>query len=477
MVSMTKETMVQYLKDYAYIQNFVIKNRKNSIYEEFIKYMISSGRYEDATRDYYDKMQRVYANYIYLKYFSFLEDFLLNKDDYLSNNDLNGLENNCTFFTNPKGITNKRIVQLIRDAFNHNDEQDFEKFKMSVNGRYFQIEFKDIRTNKEIEKNIPVKPFIMKFNVEYLINVYNVITNKRQNLLFVSFDIPEDFNIYSDDLDSELDKIIIVHYYFKNKLPKEVIDKFNDFSKTKGYTNEELLERSKQMHEYAKSLGDCVEYRLTHEQKNKIKSLITRYKKYYPDLLKQDINTVMFYFLYKEIPIPALKNRLIDNQIILLSYYMDWNLSLEEILNRVVRIVNEEEIPKSYDEIDKMIHEGINSKNKVFQMRLFKDMLDGEFIQVFPLVMYIDAVITHCCTDEEICIDNVTYSKRKIRNCLVHGRWFVSANNEIVMFDADPRNVNDYKLEYIGKISVDSFVDWANNYMKSYGKENKKNKM
>ena len=64
-------------------------------------------------------MQRVYANYIYLKYFSFLEDFLLNKDDYLSNNDLNGLENNCTFFTNPNGITNKRIVQLIRDAFNH----------------------------------------------------------------------------------------------------------------------------------------------------------------------------------------------------------------------------------------------------------------------------------------------------------------------------------------------------------------------
>lgn len=110
MVSMTKETMVQYLKDYAYIQNFVIKNRKNSIYEEFIKYMISSGRNEDATRDYYDKMQRVYVNYIYLKYFSFLEDFLLNKDDYLSNNDLNGLENNCTFFTNPKGITNKRII-------------------------------------------------------------------------------------------------------------------------------------------------------------------------------------------------------------------------------------------------------------------------------------------------------------------------------------------------------------------------------
>ena len=72
--------------------------------------MISSGRNEDATRDYCDKMQRVYVNYIYLKYFSFLEDFLLNKDDYLSNNDLNGLENNCAFFTNPKGITNKKII-------------------------------------------------------------------------------------------------------------------------------------------------------------------------------------------------------------------------------------------------------------------------------------------------------------------------------------------------------------------------------
>ena len=476
MVSMTKETMVQYLKDYAYIQNFAIKNRENSIYEEFIKYMILSGRNEDATRDYYDKMQRVYANYIYLKYFSFLEDFLLNKDDYLSNNDLNGLENNCTFFTNPKGISNKRIVELIRDAFNHNDDQDFEKFKMSVNGRYFQIEFKDIRTNKEIEKNIPVKPFIMKFNVEYLIRVYNVITNKRQNLLFVSFDIPEDFNIFSDDLDSELDKISFVHYYFKNKMSKEIIDRFKSFSNTKGCSNEELLEKSRQMHEYAKSLGDCTEFKLTDEQKNKIKSFIIRYKQYYPDLLNQDINFIMFYFLYKVIPIPGLKNKLIDNQIILLNYYMDWSLSLEEIFNRIARIVNKEKIPNSYDDIDKMIHERISEKSEAFQMRLFKDMLDGEFIQVFPIIMYIDAVITHCCTDEEICIDNVTYSKRKIRNCLVHGRWYISANNEIVMFDADPRNVNDYKLEYIGKISVDSFVDWANNYMKSYGKENNTNR-
>ena len=72
--------------------------------------MISSGRNEDETRDYYDKKQRVYVNYIYLKYFSFLEDFLLNKDDYLSNNDLNRLENNCTFFTNPKEINNKKII-------------------------------------------------------------------------------------------------------------------------------------------------------------------------------------------------------------------------------------------------------------------------------------------------------------------------------------------------------------------------------
>ena len=37
MVSITKETMVQYLKDYAYIQIFVMKNLK----KEFMKNLLN----------------------------------------------------------------------------------------------------------------------------------------------------------------------------------------------------------------------------------------------------------------------------------------------------------------------------------------------------------------------------------------------------------------------------------------------------
>lgn len=172
--------------------------------------MTAEGRIEDITEEYYKKMLRIYRSYNQFKEFSIIEDFLLNRDDYLSNNDLEEIEKYCYFKTKPSNISNKKIVQLIRDAFNHNDQVGTEKFKISENGKYFEIKFKDVRTDKEKLANLPQKTIIIKLDNNCLFNISRIISEKKQNVLFLSYDIPDDFNIYADNLDRELDKIKII---------------------------------------------------------------------------------------------------------------------------------------------------------------------------------------------------------------------------------------------------------------------------
>lgn len=472
MISMSKEQMIKYLKDYASVQYLTSKYPNTPIGKLFKGYMIQQGRFNDVTREYFDIMRRVYTTYTYLKRFSFTEDFLLNRDDFLSNDDLEGIKDGCTVYTDLTNITNKKVIQLIRNAFNHNDSLDIDRFKMSLNARFCEIEFKDIRTQKEKDQNLPSKPVKIKFDSNYIIKVSNKINEESQSILCWSYDIPEDFNIFAKDLNSELDKITFIHYYFNKKMSKPIREQFNELGKSIGLTNEELLKKSKSLENLAKSIGEYKEIKLTQEQKEKIIYMINIHKEDYPDLLDEDINAIMFYFLNRVIPIPGFKIMLLDNQHILSDgYYTDFDICLNEIIKRLALVYNNQPKPKTYDYIDNEIHDGLKSKGRPFILRFYKDLLDQEFIQGCPIIMYIDAVVTQYCKDEIIKIDGIEFSKEKIRNSFAHGRWFISDKQEIIMYDADPRNINDYNLELIGKIKVASFEEWADKYMENTQKE------
>lgn len=477
MISMSKEKMIKYLRDYASLLYMAMQNPEKRIGSLFDLYMFQEGRMQDDTREYYDTMRRVYSDYISFKKFSIIEDFLLNRDDYLNNNELSGIETDCQIIEAPPGLTNKKIVQLIRNAFNHNNSNDIERFKISVNGRYFEIEFKDIRTSKEIENNMPPKPVKIKFNKNYLYKVNDIINKKRQNQFIISFNIPDGFNFYSDNLDKELDKVSIKHYHFQKKIPKERIEKFNELSDTKGLTYEKLLIRSDELHDFAKIISEPTTYNLTEEQKKKIISLIERYKKMYPELLEDNMYAMMYYFLEKVIPVPSFKNRMFSRQVILSEWYLcDVDLSEKEILNRIGRVITETEKPKSYDEFDCEIHDELSKTKKSFQVGLYNDMLDGEITALIPLIMYVDSVITHYCTEDEITIDSITYSTERVRNSFVHVRWFIDENMNLIMFDADPKNINSYNLDYVGKINIESFVIWSDDYIDKKSKAKNKRK-
>ncbi len=453
MIAMTKFEMVRYLKDYADLQYLMMQHPNQQIGILFDRLMQSKGRFEDDTIEYYDIMRRVYMNYNFMKEFSYLEDFLLNRDNYVNDNDLDEIIPENTYSTNMGSISKKRLLQLIRNTFNHNDSDDVDRFKMSVNGRKIEIEL----------LSGPVK---IKFDITKLYDAYNNMIEHRRNNLNVSFDIPDDFDINSENLFEELDKIKFVHYYFNKPLDNSTLVQFDQLNDTRGLSNEEIGQRSEMFTTLSSSISAPVKFDLVKEQKKKIESYIQRYKKQNPEFLEQDINNVMFYFLKKVIPVPLFKNGILDNQIMYCERFMqDVNETQNNILREVHTVLEGNNPFNPNDSFDQETFKLLNLRKPVDNLEFFKDLLDGEMTAGIPIITYIDSVITHCCKEKTINIDGINYSVEKIRNSFAHGRWYISVDNSIMMYDADPRNIQDYNLEFVGKINVGSFEEWADTFV------------
>lgn len=459
MIAMTKFEMVRYLKDYADLQYLMMQHPDQQIGILFDRLMQSKGRFEDDTREYYDRMRRVYMNYNFMKKFSYSEDFLLNRDNYINDNDLDEIIPENTYSTNMGSISKKKLLQLIRNTFNHNDSEDVDRFKMSVNGRKIEIELLS-------------GPVRIKFDTTKLWDVYNNMIKHRRNNLNISFDIPDDFDINSENLFDELDKIKFVHYYFNGALPNSTIAQFNKLNDTRGLSSEEIGQRSEMFENLSSSISAPVKFDLTVEQKKKLESYIQRYRKQNPEFLEQDINNVMFYFLIKVIPVPLLKDWILDNQILFCERFMeDVNETQNSILKNVHGILRGNNPFNHDDSFNQETFELINKRKPVDNLRFFKDLLDGEMTAGIPIITYIDSVITHCCKEETINISGIDYSVEKIRNSFAHGRWYITIDNSIMMYDADPRNVQDYNLEFVGKIDVGAFEEWADTFVEQNKKK------
>lgn len=464
MISMSKYEMVQYLKDYSMLSYLMIHNSKETIGVLFDNYMIKSKRYNCDNIEYYDRMRRTFQIYVIMKIFSFTEDYLLNQDNFLNDNDLNDIIPDHTYTTNLDGLSKKKIIQLIRNGFNHNNDSDkVDRFKISKNAKNIEIEF--LKIKRSSGKFEPVK---MKLSTENLLSIYNDMTLNRQNILSVSFDIPEDFDMNSNDLYHELSKIRFVHYYFTSKLSKETIKKFNDIENAIKSTRDDILKYSELFNHLSSELGECVSYGLNDDQKRKLVHYLSSYKKCYNFYTTDDKNAVLFYFLSNVIPIAGMKLRTLYNQIFISERFMlDVDVSFSKIVDQVASItlngINPFDFEDSWDQ--DTYNMMANQKNTI-NHSIFRDILDGETFSGLPLIMYIDAVVTQCCKPgETIDIDGNSYPIEKIRNSLAHGRWFLTTNMYICFYDANTRNVNDYKLEFVAKLRIESLIKWADQYL------------
>ena len=445
MISMTNLEMVKYMRDFASIRMLHYKKGDILLTDAFKEYKTLNNELEDINPDYYKTMSRVYDAYTVLRLFSYYEDFLLNKDDNVFNRDLKDFKHNCTFYERDN-VNTKRIIQSVRNAFNHNNNGEF---KVSKNGKNFEVDIPDVRTAREIRKGFKPRKLHMKFPIEYVEELHSLIARMSKTVLYSSFVVPDDFNIEAEDLNKELNKIRFQRFYFKRRLNEQEIEllrKLNDVYSPVYLSNcEEAMKIVNQ-------IGYCSTQRLNQNQKNKIIQILSFYKKNNFDLA-QDRNNILYYILPIVIPIPITKSKELKN---------------ENMLNRIILGSD-----CSYNTIGDAITDKVKSGENDRFIEMYRNIIEEDFMVGLPLVLYIDSVINHLCDDEEITIDGKTYKRSSIRNSLVHGRWIISSDEELILYDADPRNENDLRIREIGKINLVLFAKWANDYINE--KENKQN--
>lgn len=461
---MSKETMITCLKDYAKIQKLLVHNPNVPIEEIFKYYMQSIGSPEKATEEYYHLTRDVYVIYNVLKNYSIIEDFLLNQNNYLNNNDLYEMSNNYCIIDLPINTSNKKIAQHIRNTFNHNDAITFDRFRISEDAKQIEIELKDTRTKTEKNQNLPEKHLQLIFTIDDLVKINNIIDSKRENQLYLHFDIPDDFNIFADNIDEEIDRIQFVHPYHNGKLSREVINKFNELGNFKELkTEQDFKERKEELNNYSNILGETITYPLNSYQKEELKLLLNDYKDKYGQFANMFVHFILNYYLEKITPIPAYKNKDINDQLLLCGgFYHNPQTNYNEINSYISNTITNR--LSNHNNIDSDIKNYIDKKSLTYKMRFYNNLLDKNFNPSLPVILYIDSVITHLCTSDEITIDGKTYNREKIRNSFVHLRWYITHDNKIVMFDGDPRNRNDCNLEFVGKIDIDAFERWTDNY-------------
>ena len=467
MIAMTKLEIARYLSDYSMIRYLIGHHRNQNIKTLFHNYMMASGRTEDDTEEYYIRMCRVFAISNIMKKFSYAEDFLLNVDSYINYSELEKIIPKDSYYTDMSKLSNKKILKLIRNTFNHNDSEIIDRFKISVNGKYIEIELLE-------------PPTKLKFGIDDLISIYNNMIEHSNNKLSINYDIPDDFDINSNDLFAELSKIKFVHYYFDNQLPKSLINQFDKITNSKIITNEDARLVEEKLTDLSNKINTPIKFDLSEEQKKKIQYEILSFKKNNPQQFKifceNDQTALMKYFLNKVIPIPLLKDKSLNNQILFNDIIMgNIELSYNDtliIIPTYIAQVQQNNItgnkPSKSEYFSNPFYDYSNFDQLCFQF----DLTKSDFIMKEPIITFIDFVVTHCCNEEKININGIDYNTKKIRNSFVHGRWYITDGNYMMMFDAKPKNVYDYDLEFLGKFKIEDFDDWALTFLTNNTKKN-----
>ncbi len=436
MVSMTKDQMVKYLDMYARICNlaFRCENANTSIYVQFVN------EYGNNIQEFNNMLNTV-KTYYSIKLFSFCEDFLLNRDDFIDNDDLD--EMNGLYKISGMQIENKRALQLMRNAFNHNNQGKNSSYKLSINGRKCEVSYDDIRYRFQKEQNLPIQPITIRVDNDDLYKITNIMTANEKNLLYISFEIQDDFDITASNLYRELDKIKFLHYYFPDDLPSDVLNFFKRSAIAHKHSTDEIKWYSKTLKELALKHGYVKEYAINDYLKRKLVNDIKGQIQIFDDYQYGKI-PFLSHILVSAFPIPLFKIDDIKRQLVIINYM------------KINPLITPTEISIMFYEF---ANECRHTSGFTDAYNAYKRTYDGNFTQAFPLIMYIDAYFTNIYNRNTIEINGKLCDARRIRNSFSHGRWVINDKNEIILYDAEPENEKDMELTQILCVSLEQFYN------------------
>lgn len=453
----TKSEIATYLKDFHETTMLAMKCPDEPFYEVFKKAVKYDNTTDFNIRDYYIEMLFIYKFQVLSKYFTTFYDnnFSLLLEDRVENMKiLDEIFVNQSF---RKKFKAKRIINLIRIAFNHNNNPDHALLKF-------------LRINKNGEKNIYAEILLKKvepvpFNVILNLDDFSEIISGFKaainlNLLALRRGDP----ISSNDIDVILNKLYVRKFFFLDKNPKEkqLEELYNHFSKMRkrkgqmidlNATSEEeyRVALEKEQEEYEELLRknglEFKDYSLSDSQKKKIKEELKN--------CPIEGNNILFHLVSNVMPLPALKIRTLILNLCLIAFFYN-NYSLNQIREEAEKIFKGNLSPDNSLLFTYINYFGVN-RNFLYDVFDFKNSFS-----LASAIYYGYLFDTMIDKEEktEITPGN-KIQQNKIRDSFVHMRWHRGVNGSWELFDWKNENEikGDFSEGFLGSISKEEMEE------------------
>ena len=452
----SKRDIVEVLLEDAYLKSGVVFNENTIKWGEIFNHIYDNKLTQEQLdvwiQRYYDLMVSIHC----LDEYSMVVDYLLNRNKNITEDSLRGFEQNMKIIKEPTNFSNKQRALYIRNAYCHNDNLTKDKIK--------------IDSNKNYTVDIANSSCVATFTEQNLIDMISILDNNSRNSYYMDLEGCFDFDI-DGDIDKQLEDIYVMYYPFKLEFPRECVNKeLNDLNFDRS-NKAQVLRVSEKVNNYLQSkLKDEViasgnsfnidyyKYYLDEDQKDRIKELIDFYYNNDSDLyFDRENNSFNMEFIVKLVlPMPHIyynnyyeDRQFLEEDLSLNQSYIEYKKKKEEKLA----------IQSSTMNSKKMLGQPVDTRDYLKLYRNYLTKLNKSLSFNYAMIRFIKYYMSDIHKDTIITVDNKNYDSEKIRNSLVHFRWYIGANNTLVLYDTSPNHQKLYDFNYKEVISIESFFN------------------
>ena len=409
----SKIEIATYLRDMNRLMMYSIVNQNTSFWNNFKFHMNNDQRLQYSISDYYTEMINIYEFFLVSKFLTMRYDNYFN---YLQENSIDKMNIPPEIFVNKNDSTKfskKQIIKFIRNAFNHNDNQERELYKIiRVNEKEKDI----IKIEINLKNTKPV-PFHVVIDLEQLMVICHEL-QKSSTFFILSNRSLTPIDINSKNVNDMLNNMFVRKFYSIKKLTEEQKIKIRELLENNKSTknNEHILQENGMTYK---------DFYFSIAQKIKIQEDLS-----YWESIGIRGNDVISHLISKVIPLSVTKDRMFAINLILVDCYMkDSSKSVSNFMRDALNILRT-------NKLNEETNFSIYFKSFGYDNKLMYDALDLDNIASLTYSIFYGYLFDSLVTDDEIKIaSNKEVKREKIRDSFVHMRWFMGINECYKLFD------------------------------------------
>jgi hypothetical protein len=449
---MSKEEIIEYLKNYALVQEMATIFYQDINYFDIYNYKVAKDSTDIKNNKlYFTNMCKVYNAYCTMKNFSNIENILLNSNKLVIKEQLESFSKNLKIEINEDNINDARKAEVIRDAFNHNNNPSHYLFSLSKDATTCEVDVWDSRKGekRKIEDGRTHK-FKAQFSLEDINDITKKLQEVKKNIMYARLEMGDLFDQNLNDITAQLKKVEFFNYHIKDTMSKDDLDRIEELKNLNNITDGDCHARSLIIREIlAKYNLEIKSYNLTEEQRL---TMAAKLAKIPPKELIHHRDFYVYHYALDAIPIASFKSQ---------------SLNLQGMISQLCPF-------GSYNDMV----DCFNSKNYSNQTEYMFDHLkirDEDFLTIHPLVAYLDTMISQIPEtyqkETTITLEDKDIKLSDIRNSLIHSKWYQTENGELSLFDGLTNNKYIYDLKRLGNIKRNTLLDLAEEYYHHHSEE------